>query len=67
MELKEGSPFPMTFMCAYSNGSHGYMASKAAFENGGYEVDSSHFAKGTGELVVKEQIASLNTLYQSKS
>ncbi len=66
MELKNGSPFKMTFMCAYSNGAHGYMASSAAFENGGYEVDSSHFAKGTGEDVVKEQLASLNTLYQSK-
>ncbi|MBO5652837.1 MAG: hypothetical protein J6S44_01325, partial [Clostridia bacterium] len=66
MELKAASPFKMTFMCAYTNGNHGYMASSAAFENGGYEVNSSHFEKGTGEAAVAQLVSDLNTLYQTR-
>ncbi len=66
MELKAASPFEMTFVCAYSNGVWGYMASSAAFENGGYEVDSTRFVKGTGENVIRDLTGILNTLYQTK-
>ncbi len=66
MEIRAASPFEMTFVCAYSNGAWGYMASSAAFENGGYEVDSTRFVKGTGENVVSDLVGILKTLYQTK-
>jgi hypothetical protein len=66
IQLRSASPFEMTFVCAYSNGNNGYMASSAAFEHGGYEVSSTRFVRGTGENVVRELSGILNTLYQTR-
>jgi len=40
MEIKAGSPFRTTLVAAYSNGVYFYIPTKAAFEEGGYEINS---------------------------
>jgi hypothetical protein len=65
-DLKEDSPFKMTFMCAYSNGTAGYMPASFAYANGGYEVTSTNFKKGTGEIIVSKLVSQLNTFYKTR-
>ena len=64
MQVKEGSPFKMTFMCSCSNGSWSYIAADHAYENGGYEVYNCKFVRGTGEAVVDELLKMLNKQYE---
>ncbi len=61
-EVKAASPFKMTFVCAYSNGSKSYIPSALAFQNGGYEVNSCHFVAGTGEAIARELVSRLEAL-----
>ncbi len=63
MFVKENSPFKMTFMCAYSNGTVSYVPSSAAYDNGGYEKNMFHFVRGTGELMVEELVRMLGEHY----
>jgi hypothetical protein len=65
MELKEKSPFAMTFVCAYTNGTNGYLPAEFAWNVGGYEVDSTHFVKGTPENMVERLLEVLNEFYQA--
>lgn len=64
MEVKGGSPFAMTFMCAYTNGQNGYIPSAYSYPRGGYEVDVTRFVQGTGEALAGELIRLLNLLSQ---
>ncbi len=52
--IRDGSPFKMTFMCAYSNGYFSYIPANFCWENGGYEVRKCLFVRGTGEQMVTE-------------
>lgn len=65
MEVKAASPFKMTFVCAYTNGSNGYIPSAFAFDRGGYEVDTTYFVKGTGELLAQELVRLLSELHSA--
>ena len=65
MEVKQGSPFKMTFMCAYTNGSNGYIPSTFAFSRGGYEVDTTYFVQGTGEALAQELVRLLSELHSA--
>lgn len=62
--VKENSPYKMTFMSAYSNGSTSYIPAESSFPNGGYEVNSCRFVAGTGEGIASHLVTMLNTLYQ---
>lgn len=62
MEVKEGSPFDMTFICTCANGSNGYMPVDAIWDNGGYSVQCCRFVRGTADAFVQEYIGMLNTL-----
>jgi len=53
-QVREASPYKMTFSCAYSNGAMGYMPNKEAFPHGEYEVYVSRFECGTAENCVAE-------------
>ncbi len=61
-QIKKDSPYTMTFVCAYSNGTYGYIPSEIAWPNGGYEVDTCKYAKGTGEMLAGELVSMLTTL-----
>lgn len=58
-DLREASPYKMTFLCGYSNGMNGYIPAEFAFPNGGYEVGQTHYAKGTGEALIATHVAEL--------
>ncbi len=66
MEVKEGSPFKMTFMCSCTNGSWSYIAADHAYENGGYEVYNCKFVRGTGEAVVAKLLGLLDNQFKNK-
>ncbi len=61
-QIKAKSPYTMTFVCAYSNGSYGYIPSEIAWPNGGYEVDTCKYAKGTGEMLADELVGMLTEI-----
>ena len=59
-EVRDGSPYKMTFICSLTNGSMGYMPSALAFTNGSYEVLSCPYVPGCGEEFAQEGIRLLN-------
>ena len=60
MQIKEASPFTMTFVITNAGGSLGYVPSALAVPNGGYEVYTSPCEYGTAERAVAEFIDMLN-------
>ena len=57
MQIKEQTPFAMTFIFGYANpGYYGYIPSAAAWENGGYEVDNCTFVGGTGDKLAQDYL-----------
>ena len=58
-EIRDASPFKMTFTCGYSNGSFGYMPAEEVFPHGGYEVYVSRFEAGTAEKCAEETLRML--------
>ena len=59
VEIRNASPFNMTFICAYTNGHMGYIPSALAFPHGGYEVYVSRFVSGTAETTVNTIVSML--------
>ncbi|MBE6712163.1 MAG: hypothetical protein E7580_01440 [Ruminococcaceae bacterium] len=59
-EVRDGSPYKMTFICSLTNGSMGYMPSALAFTNGSYEVLSCPYVAGCGEEFAQEMLRLLN-------
>jgi len=62
--IKAASDFDLTFVCAYSNGSYGYIASGYAYENGNYEVYSCRYVKGSAEILQDKIISLMAELYK---
>ena len=63
MEIKEGSPFAKTLIAGYAYpGYQGYMPTELAWENGGYEVETSNYGPGNAEKLVEEYLGMLNEL-----
>ncbi len=60
LAIKQGSPFAHTLIVTHCNGAQGYLPPKHLYKEGGYEIDTSPFAPGAGEIAVKE---ALNLLY----
>ncbi len=62
MAIKAGSPFRHTFIITHCNGSSGYLPPAALYKEGGYEINSTHFAIGSDELVIKKALRMLYDL-----
>ncbi len=60
MAIKQRSPFPMTFMCGYTNGRMAYMPTRIEWAKGGYEVENSPFGEGAAEALVEQIVAELH-------
>ncbi len=61
MEVKSASPYKMTFMCGCTNGSNGYIPSRACYQNGGYETHCCRYEIGTAEQCVAKLLEMLKT------
>ena len=59
MQVREGSPFKMTFVCSYTNGGFGYVPSSLAFPHKCYEVYVSRFCETTGDDFAAEMVSLL--------
>jgi hypothetical protein len=64
-QMRDASPYKMTFPCGYSLNYLGYMPSCTAVPHGGYEVFMCRYVPGTGESVVLELAAMLQKLKNS--
>ncbi|MBC7109123.1 MAG: neutral/alkaline non-lysosomal ceramidase N-terminal domain-containing protein [Methanomassiliicoccales archaeon] len=62
LEIKTKSPFKYTFIIGYANGYVGYVPTKQAFTEGGYEVVATDFAPEAHEIIVEESLELLNAL-----
>lgn len=62
--IKDNTPFEMTFVMGYCNGSNAYIADKAAFAYDCYEVNSRRFYEGAAEDIVENHIRMLRELKQ---
>lgn len=62
MAIKQQSPFPVTFMCGYTNGRMAYMPTADEWAKGGYEVENSPFGKNAADILQQEIVAALGKL-----
>jgi hypothetical protein len=60
--IKTASPFPHTLIITHCNGSAGYLPTKEAYPEGGYEVQTSPFAPEAANEVVQETVRLLREL-----
>ena len=65
--LKANPYFRHTFVLGYCNDLVGYIPTREAYEVGGYEVESSRVAQGSGELLVHLALARLAELRQESA
>lgn len=62
VEIAKRSPFPHTLFSGYSNGGFGYLPTREAFAEGGYEVSTSPFTQDAADVLrdaVLEQLQEL--------
>ena len=59
LAVRERSPFRHTLVLGLANEAIGYVPTRRAYEEGGYEVASSRLAPGAGERLVEEALATL--------
>lgn len=62
LAIQQASPFPHTFIVELANDTIGYIPTRAAFEQGGYEPTSARMAPGGGELIVAQATELLQKL-----
>ncbi len=63
VQIKERSPFEMTFILTNSDGAYAYMPSyEACTIYGGYEAETTYFATGVAERLVNKYVTMLNRL-----
>ena len=64
MQIKDGSPFAMTFVLTCANNNLNYLPSELAWQHGGYAIDATLFQRHTDEELVASYLSMLGTLYQ---
>ncbi len=65
-QVDAASPFPLTLFSGYSHGGGGYIPVPQAYEEGGYEVDTTLFAPEAAAILVAESLAVLRDLNSPK-
>jgi neutral ceramidase len=67
-DLKHRSPYPHTLIAAYANGVNGYVATRGAFVQGGYETlltSRTRLAPDSGERMIDAVLGLLQQLFDS--
>lgn len=70
LSVRQRSDFDRTVLLSYTNGSHGYLPTAEAFQEGGYEVNVRVRHRGlaiapeAGSLMVDESVRALEALHQ---
>jgi neutral ceramidase len=64
LSIKAASPFSQTNVVELSNGRSSYIPHHSAFSEGQYEVVSSRYAEGAGEMLVTAAIRLLDELHR---
>lgn len=61
LAIRSASRFAVTFVCGQANGYSGYMPTRVAYQQGGYETGNSWtlYGPGIGEQVVEASLAAL--------
>jgi neutral ceramidase len=59
LALKANPHFARTFVAGYCNDLIGYIPTRAAYPEGGYEVDTARIATGSGETIVDTALSAL--------
>src|SRR5277367_4099577 len=59
LALKANPHFARTFVAGYCNDLIGYIPTRAAYAEGGYEVDTARIAAGSGETIVDTALTAL--------
>ena len=66
VHIRQGSPFPVTFVASLANGYCGYVPAKESFARGGYEtyrtVFTSRLAQDAGERIERESLEMLRAV-----
>jgi len=52
VEIKKNEGWDLILPCCATNGFEGYYPTKDAFDEGGYETNSSIYASGVGEAII---------------
>ncbi len=59
LALKANPRFTQTFVAGYCNDLIGYIPTRSAYAEGGYEVDTARIAAGSGETIVDTALSAL--------
>ena len=59
LAIKANPYFAQTFVAGYCNDLIGYIPTRAAYPEGGYEVDTARIAAGSGETIVDTALSAL--------
>jgi neutral ceramidase len=62
LALKANPSFTQTFVAGYCNDLIGYIPTRAAYPEGGYEVDTARIAAGSGETIVDTALNALTLM-----
>ena len=62
MQIKDGSPYKMTFVATCANGAEGYLPTEYAFQFGCYESHTSRFTGDTGTKCAETFISMMETM-----
>lgn len=60
--VKQRSPFSHTLFCGYTNDYLGYLPTDEARPDLGYEVETTPFAEGSADVVIRESVTLLHEL-----
>jgi hypothetical protein len=62
--ISSQSPFAHTLVSGYSNGGFGYMPTRAAFAEGGYETEATPFSEAAAETLTGEAVRLLDEMFK---
>ena len=62
LAIKANPHFAQTFVAGYCNDLIGYLPTRAAYPEGGYEVDTARIAPGSGEMIVDAALSTLASM-----